>query len=107
MCCCPCPGSFLSTTILVPEVHFSDKCTDNQCTYIDYLTFLQAGGGCIIRLSEPLLKFRPPEDLKETLLHEMIHAKIFLTSTVRDHDDHGPQFQVSLTLTDTALRARS
>ena len=37
-----------------------------------------AHGGCVIRLSEPLLKLRPVKDLKETLLHEMIHAYIFL-----------------------------
>ena len=37
-----------------------------------------SGGGCVIKLSEPILKLRPPEDLKETLLHEMIHAFVFL-----------------------------
>jgi len=37
-----------------------------------------AHSGCVIRLSEPLLKLRPAKDLKETLLHEMIHAYIFL-----------------------------
>eukprot|EP00884_Botryococcus_braunii_P015413 jgi/Botrbrau1/2555/Bobra.0079s0042.1 len=49
------------------------------------------GGGCRIKLSEPLLKFRPTRDLKETLLHEMVHAWIFLQG-IRD-GDHGPRFQ--------------
>lgn len=32
----------------------------------------------MIKLSEPILKFRPTKDLKEVLLHEMIHAYLFL-----------------------------
>ncbi|KAK9917313.1 hypothetical protein WJX75_003043 [Coccomyxa subellipsoidea] len=47
-------------------------------------------GGCVIRLSEPLLKFRPTKDLKEVLLHESIHAYLFLNK-IRD-SDHGPKF---------------
>ncbi|CAM6127768.1 unnamed protein product [Calypogeia fissa] len=56
------------------------------CQYSTY-------GGCEIRLSEPLLKYRPVSDLKNTLLHEMIHAYLFLTNGNKDHDDHGPCFQ--------------
>ncbi|CAA6664838.1 unnamed protein product [Spirodela intermedia] len=51
------------------------------------------GGGCEIRLSEPLLKFRPTADLKNTLLHEMIHAFLWIANQNRDHSDHGPCFQ--------------
>uniref|UniRef100_A0A914RFF8 SprT-like domain-containing protein n=1 Tax=Parascaris equorum TaxID=6256 RepID=A0A914RFF8_PAREQ len=40
------------------------------------------GGLCSIRLSKPLLTFRSRKDLVETLLHEMIHAYLFVT--VRD-----------------------
>ena len=36
------------------------------------------GGGCRIKLSEPLLRLRPPRDLMAVLLHEMIHADLFL-----------------------------
>ncbi|KAH9305124.1 hypothetical protein KI387_009528, partial [Taxus chinensis] len=50
-------------------------------------------GGCAIRLSEPLLKFRSTTDLKNTLLHEMIHAYLWLTDGNKDHNDHGPCFQ--------------
>lgn len=51
-------------------------------------------GFCSISLSEPLLKLRPRKDLVETLLHEMIHAYLFLTNN-KDHnnrDGHGPEF---------------
>ncbi|XP_028295311.1 DNA-dependent metalloprotease SPRTN isoform X2 [Gouania willdenowi] len=50
------------------------------------------GGLCSIRLSEPLLKLRPRKDLVQTLLHEMIHALLFVTKNNRDRDGHGPEF---------------
>lgn len=50
------------------------------------------GGLCSITLSEPLLKLRPRKDLVETLLHEMIHALLFVTNNNRDRDGHGPEF---------------
>lgn len=50
------------------------------------------GGLCSIRLSEPLLKLRPRKDLVQTLLHEMIHALLFVTQNNKDHDAHGPEF---------------
>ncbi|XP_067273404.1 DNA-dependent metalloprotease SPRTN [Pseudorasbora parva] len=50
------------------------------------------GGLCSIRLSEPLLKLRPRKDLVQTLLHEMIHALLFVTQNNRDRDGHGPEF---------------
>ncbi|MEW5296974.1 MAG: hypothetical protein WDW36_000215 [Sanguina aurantia] len=52
----------------------------------------QKGSGCRIKLSEPLLKFRPVSDLKTTLLHEMIHAFLCLGGGKLDRDSHGPQF---------------
>ncbi|XP_077998934.1 DNA-dependent metalloprotease SPRTN-like [Glandiceps talaboti] len=50
------------------------------------------GGLCSVRLSLPLLKLRPRKDLVETLLHEMIHALLFVTQNNKDHDSHGPEF---------------
>uniref|UniRef100_T1JGT5 Protein with SprT-like domain at the N terminus n=1 Tax=Strigamia maritima TaxID=126957 RepID=T1JGT5_STRMM len=50
------------------------------------------GGLCSVRLSQPLLKLRPRKDLVETLLHEMIHAYLFVTVNNKDHDAHGPEF---------------
>uniref|UniRef100_A0A183D2L6 Protein with SprT-like domain at the N terminus n=1 Tax=Gongylonema pulchrum TaxID=637853 RepID=A0A183D2L6_9BILA len=38
------------------------------------------------------LTLRPRKDLVETLLHEMIHAYLFITDRNRDHDGHGPKF---------------
>ncbi|XP_050526588.1 DNA-dependent metalloprotease dvc-1 [Daktulosphaira vitifoliae] len=51
-------------------------------------------GQCSISLSEPLLKLRPRKDVVETLLHEMIHAYLFLTknSDHKDRDGHGSEF---------------
>lgn len=49
-------------------------------------------GLCSITLSEPLLKLRPRKDLIETLLHEMIHAFLFVTHNNKDRDGHGPEF---------------
>ncbi|KAI8422820.1 hypothetical protein MSG28_006565 [Choristoneura fumiferana] len=54
------------------------------------------GGLCDIALSEPLLKLRPRKDLVETLLHEMIHAFLFVTSRDQDRDGHGPNFQAHM-----------
>eukprot|EP00299_Pterocystis_sp_00344_P007095 c2130_g1_i1.p1 GENE.c2130_g1_i1~~c2130_g1_i1.p1 ORF type:complete len:183 (-),score=31.28 c2130_g1_i1:430-978(-) len=47
--------------------------------------------GCRIKLSKPLLQFRENSDILDTLLHEMIHAFLFVSKNNRDHDDHGPQ----------------
>jgi hypothetical protein len=52
---------------------------------------------CVVRLSEPLLKFRPRSDTINTLLHEMIHAYFFVAGGkhVRGDDPtgHGSGFQ--------------
>ncbi|CAN8203777.1 unnamed protein product [Coccothraustes coccothraustes] len=55
-------------------------------------SYHQRSGLCSIRLSEPLLKLRPRKDLVETLLHEMIHALLFVTRNYKDRESHGPEF---------------
>ena len=50
-----------------------------------------------LKLSEPLLKFRPREDTINTLLHEAIHAYFFITTSWRhsrgdDGTGHGEGF---------------
>ncbi|MDP2438628.1 MAG: SprT family zinc-dependent metalloprotease [archaeon] len=50
------------------------------------------GGLCEIRMSEPLLKYRSRGDMVSTLLHEMIHAYLFVTESNTDRDGHGPRF---------------
>ncbi|KAI9008175.1 SprT-like family-domain-containing protein [Gaertneriomyces semiglobifer] len=54
----------------------------------------EAGGYISIRMSEPLLKFRTKKDYIETLLHEMIHAYLFLVGSKKeqDRDAHGEEF---------------
>ncbi|CAG8687561.1 22406_t:CDS:2 [Dentiscutata erythropus] len=71
------------------EVKWSTKMTLVWCAGLCYY---QAGGYCSIRLSEPLLKFRTRQDMIETLLHEMIHAYLFVTNNNKDHNAHGPEF---------------
>jgi hypothetical protein len=44
-------------------------------------------------LSEPLLKYRPRTDLIDTLLHEMIHAYLYLTHNYKDRGEHGDEFK--------------
>ncbi|KAI3389241.1 hypothetical protein SNEBB_007651 [Seison nebaliae] len=57
------------------------------------ICYYKGYNNCIIRLSEPLLKLRPRQNLLETILHEMIHAYLFITCKKRDRDGHGPQFK--------------
>ena len=45
-----------------------------------------------IRLSKPLLTLRPRSDTVETLLHEMIHAYLFVTHEDDNHESHGNLF---------------
>ncbi|TNN49126.1 SprT-like domain-containing protein Spartan [Liparis tanakae] len=79
---------FFSGKLLGVEVKWSPRMTlcAGVCSYEG------RGGLCSIRLSEPLLKLRPRKDLVETLLHEMIHALLFVTQNNRDRDGHGPEF---------------
>lgn len=47
---------------------------------------------CFIRLSKPLLELRPRKDLVETLIHEMIHALLFVKRIDDNHESHGQVF---------------
>ncbi|EEY60578.1 uncharacterized protein PITG_13303 [Phytophthora infestans T30-4] len=57
-------------------------------------------------LCEPLLKLRPRSDMVNTLLHEMIHAYVFVATPVRDHDDHGPLFQAHMNRINEAAKTK-
>lgn len=86
-------------------VEFSSRMTSCAGT----CTFRGTLGGCRIALSEPLLKYRPRSDLLSTLLHEMIHAYLFLTEGIaaRDgHDGHGPKFLSHASRINMAERGR-
>ena len=71
-----------------------------QCAGICYLTDYRKSSGlgtfCTVRLSKPLLKYRSLNELLETLLHELIHAWLFVTKSKRNRNDgkdgHGPAF---------------
>ena len=71
------------------EIGWSKRMT--TCAGICYYSGRRSGY-CRIGLSEPLLKLRARKELVETLLHEMIHAFLFVTNNNKDHDGHGPEF---------------
>lgn len=79
---------FFSGKLRTVEVRWSPRMTlcAGLCCYEG------RGGLCSVRLSLPLLKLRPRKDLVETLLHEMIHAYLFVTHNNRDREGHGPEF---------------
>ncbi|XP_051171572.1 DNA-dependent metalloprotease dvc-1-like isoform X2 [Leptopilina boulardi] len=79
---------FFSNHLLSVEVKWSHRMTSCAGT----CTFNTGSRYCVIALSSPLLKLRPRKDLVETLLHEMIHAFLFVTNNNRDRDGHGPEF---------------
>jgi len=79
---------FFWGTLAACEVRWSPRMT--LCAGI--CSYQHRSGYCSIRLSVPLLKLRPRSDLVETLLHEMIHAYLFVTDGNDDHDGHGPAF---------------
>lgn len=64
-----------------------------QCAGICYQRRNGYGMSCTIRLSEPLLKLRPRKDLVQTLLHEMIHAYLFILNIREGNGGHGPNFK--------------
>ncbi|CAL5223634.1 g6178 [Coccomyxa viridis] len=53
-------------------------------------------GAPVIKLSAPLMKYRTTEDMKDTLLHEMIHAYLFTNGQHRRDGDHGPRFNAKM-----------
>jgi len=80
--------TFFWGKLLMCEVKWSPRMTTcaGICRYSPRERF------CTIGISIPLLKLRPRKDLVETLLHEMIHALLFITDNNDDHDGHGPEF---------------
>lgn len=79
---------FFSNKLEAVSISWSKRMT----TCAGICSYHSRGGLCRITLSEPLLKLRPRKDLVETMLHEMIHAYLFVTRNNRDRDGHGPEF---------------
>ncbi|CAN6313571.1 unnamed protein product [Urochloa humidicola] len=67
-----------------------DPLPDRDVSTCDYYP---GGGGCIILLSKSLRECHDESDLKNALLHEMIHAYICIKDNNSDHSDHGAKFQ--------------
>jgi len=63
-------------------------------------------GSSTITLSEPLLQYRSSDELKETLLHEMIHAYLFITDpeSCKFEGGHGHAFQKIMCEINSATR---
>lgn len=76
-------------------VEWSDRMT--LCAGICYLRRQGGARYCVIRLSRPLLQYRPYADVRSTLLHEMIHAYLWVDSGQLDRDGHGLAFQALAT----------
>ncbi|VDK82590.1 unnamed protein product [Litomosoides sigmodontis] len=81
--------TFFGGRLAACEVKWSSRMTSSA----GLCSFESRGKFCSIRLSKPLLQYRPRRDLVETLLHEMIHAFLFLSDGLKDRDGHGPMFQ--------------
>ncbi|XP_074571206.1 uncharacterized protein LOC141827781 isoform X2 [Curcuma longa] len=62
--------------------------------YIGYCEYYS--GGCEICLSEPFLRTQSVCDLKNALLHEMIHAFLWIKYNNGDHSDHSSSFQATM-----------
>jgi predicted SprT family Zn-dependent metalloprotease len=79
---------YFSGLLSACEVKWSSRMTlcAGLCSYEGH------GGLCSIRLSSSLLQYRPQSDIINTLLHEMIHAYLFVTDGNTDHDGHGDAF---------------
>ncbi|OCK86410.1 hypothetical protein K432DRAFT_376728 [Lepidopterella palustris CBS 459.81] len=88
-------------SLLLPRVEVSWSTRLTLCAGICELTKDKEGKyrRTHVKLSEPLLKFRPREDTIDTLLHEAIHAYFFITTSWRhfrgdDGTGHGAGFQL-------------
>lgn len=85
---------FFSNVLDPVSVEWSSKMT--LCAGICKFSKVGMLKECRVVLSEPLLKFRPNSDLLNTLLHEMIHAYLFMTgkyqASTEENGGHGPEF---------------
>lgn len=92
---CTCRPANLASMLTRSDVYSNCSCA-GTCARTEW-------GDCVIRLSKPILVLRPEEDLKNTLLHEMIHAYIMLHRVPgAGKDGHGPPFKDKMALINTA-----
>jgi predicted SprT family Zn-dependent metalloprotease len=88
---------------LYNQLYFEDKLGCVQLEWSKKMTlcagvFQVRQNIAVIRLSEPLLKFRSVNEIKETLLHEMIHAWVYVMDLDMSDDKsgHGKNFKVKM-----------
>ncbi|KAH0467779.1 hypothetical protein IEQ34_002812 [Dendrobium chrysotoxum] len=80
------------------SLYFSEALGTCILSWAPCLTSMPASCDCIeeglceIQLSVPLLKSRSSTDLKNILLHEMIHAFLWIIHKNNNHSDHGSKF---------------
>lgn len=74
------------------EVDWSSKMT--LCAGL--CRFSPGTSQCSIKLSKPLLQLRQRKDLVETLIHEMIHALLFVLRESDNRESHGPKFHENM-----------
>jgi len=82
-------GRLVSNGVIVD---WSPKMT--QCAGL--CSFQPSTSICNIKLSKPLLQLRTRKDLVETLIHEMIHALLFVTRESDNRESHGPVFHQNM-----------
>ncbi|KAK1928778.1 SprT-like domain-containing protein Spartan [Phytophthora citrophthora] len=103
--------------LLALENEYLDPNPDLHSLFLEYNRMFFEGrlAGCEVKwskrmtLCEPLLKLRPRSDMVNTLLvmiHEMIHAYVFVATPVRDHEDHGPLFQAHMNRINDAAKTK-
>ncbi|KAI0524849.1 hypothetical protein KFK09_004238 [Dendrobium nobile] len=80
------------------SLYFSEALGTCILSWAPCLTSMPASCDCIeeglceIQLSVPLLKSRSSTDLKNILLHEMIHAFLWIIHKNNNHSEHGSKF---------------
>lgn len=80
------------------SLYFSDALGACIVSWDPRLTSMAASCDCVeeglceIQLSVPLLKCRSSADIKNILLHEMIHAFLWIMHKNSNHSDHGSKF---------------
>jgi len=88
---------------LYNQIYFNDKLGFVKLEWSKRMTlcagiFSLRNSEAVIRLSEPLLKFRSIKEIKETLLHEMIHAWAYIEGFDQSDDrtGHGNHFKLKM-----------
>ncbi|KAB7498951.1 SprT-like domain-containing protein Spartan [Armadillidium nasatum] len=73
------------------SVSWSENMT--LCTGKTYMNQRNGSRYCLIKLSKPILSQRPYNDVINTLLHEMIHAYLYLQKGIEGSNGHGEEFK--------------